>query len=127
MKVPGGKMRKAYRVAYEVFVGPIPRGKFVRHTCDNPACINPAHLLPGTHADNMRDMAERGRAAKGTNNHFGRVKYQGADSARSRLTAKQVREIRAASLPLAEIAAKHGVSVGCVSHVRARRSWRHVK
>lgn len=39
-------------------------GKVVRHTCDNPRCINPAHLLIGTRADNNRDRADRGRSAK---------------------------------------------------------------
>jgi hypothetical protein len=39
-------------------------GRVVRHTCDNPRCINPLHLLIGTRADNNRDRAERGRSAK---------------------------------------------------------------
>jgi hypothetical protein len=36
-------------------------GKVVRHTCDNPVCLNPEHLVPGEVVDNIRDMDERGR------------------------------------------------------------------
>lgn len=50
----------AHRVSYEHFIGPIPAGAIIRHFCDNPLCINPTHLEPGTQADNMRDLQERG-------------------------------------------------------------------
>lgn len=51
----------AHRFSWEQLNGPVPDGMIVRHTCDNPGCVNPDHLELGTHADNMADMAQRGR------------------------------------------------------------------
>lgn len=46
-------------------------GEVIRHTCDNPPCVNPAHLLTGTHKDNYNDCVDRGRIAKAfTANHY---------------------------------------------------------
>lgn len=44
----------AHRVAYRLAVGPIPDGLFVDHICRNKLCVNPAHLEPVTHVENMR-------------------------------------------------------------------------
>lgn len=59
-----GKTKLAHRVAYRTWYGPIEKGMMLCHTCDNRKCCNPNHLYPGTHEDNMRDMAERGRSAR---------------------------------------------------------------
>jgi hypothetical protein len=56
-----GKMVRAHRLAYELFVGPIPTGLLVLHSCDRPWCVNPEHLRVGTHADNVRDCVDRAR------------------------------------------------------------------
>ena len=57
------------------------KGLVVRHTCDNPRCINPEHLLIGTSADNNKDRSERGRSAK-------------VVPSRQKLTSKEVSEIK---------------------------------
>lgn len=51
---------QAHRAMYELYVGPVPEGQWLRHDCDNPLCCNPHHLRPGTAADNMRDQFEHG-------------------------------------------------------------------
>lgn len=58
-----GKPMGYHRVVFFEANGYWP--EVVRHTCDNPRCINPAHLIAGTHADNSRDMVERGRSISG--------------------------------------------------------------
>lgn len=61
LRAEGGKIEKAHRVSYMAFVGEIPDGKLVLHSCDMRACINPDHLHIGTQSDNMREMWQRGR------------------------------------------------------------------
>jgi hypothetical protein len=59
----------AHRVAYEHFVGPIPAGKLIRHSCDTPRCCNPAHLSIGDESLNALDSVKRNRHAQARKTH----------------------------------------------------------
>lgn len=111
-----GKPRtvQAHRVAYQMLVGPIPDGMVLCHRCDNPPCVNPTHLFVGTIADNMRDMARKGRFSR----------------SQAKLTPELVREIRSRYIPrrvsLTMLAAQYGVSFQLISLVVNRRIWQDV-
>mgnify|MGYP000054622316 CR=1 FL=1 len=113
-------MRRANRVGWELVHGKDPGRQHVRHTCDNPACCNPAHWVLGSHADNMRDMQERKRA-----NHPLGEKVGGA-----KLTEQAVREIRARRRngeTLQAIGAAFGVSLQSIHNICTGRTWRHIE
>ena len=52
---------RAHRLIYHLLVGDVPAGMELMHSCDNPLCINPNHLRPGTHSENISDAYRRGR------------------------------------------------------------------
>ena len=108
--------RRAHRFAYERFVGPIPEGAVVCHKCDNPKCVNPAHLFVGISADNVADKVRKGRQATGRN------------VASSVLTDDAVKEIRrlAAYMTQTDIAKMFGVTQANVSEIVRRKTWRHI-
>lgn len=56
-----GKAVRANRLSYEIFVGSIPKGKYVCHDCDVPSCVNPNHLWIGSPRENAMDMIKKGR------------------------------------------------------------------
>jgi len=120
MMRPNSKRKQwsAHRVSHEVFVGPIKKGLFVCHRCDNPACVNPEHLFLGTPADNVHDMVRKGRNRRG--------------SARpeSRLTEAKVRCIRkkaAGGAKGKDLATEFGVAQSVISSVLSGKAWTHVE
>lgn len=118
--------RGAHRVSYELNHGPIPRGLQVRHDCDTPLCVNPAHLRLGTVLDNARDKVERGRIPVGLEPPH----YLGEAHPRAKLTAEAVRDIRAsraAGEKLLDIGRRHGVTKHAVWAVLSGRVWGHVR
>jgi hypothetical protein len=123
----------AHRMAYVLSRGGIPDGMFVCHKCDNPICVNPAHLFLGTCADNLADMAQKGRAAKGDQN--GRRLHpesvpRGEGSASAKLTEQQVIAMRVrfagGGVTKSDLMREYGVSHRQVRNILARRQWAHV-
>lgn len=55
-----GHYANIYHVVYEVLVGPVPAGMNLHHTCENPRCVNPEHLVLMTRADHSRHHRTRG-------------------------------------------------------------------
>jgi hypothetical protein len=108
---------KAHRSAYILRKGLIPCGYVIRHTCDNKICVNPNHLVVGTYSDNAWDASDRGQLHKGE-------KHKNA-----KLRATEVVEMRSLfveGVRKSELARKFGVSFMNVSHIVARRIWRHI-
>ena len=114
-----GRMLRAHRVSFEMAKGPIPAGQLVCHSCDNPLCVNPAHLFLGNHADNSADRQAKGRGR-------GHTTYSGP---RAKLTTDQVRQIRAwaaKGAPHSSIAKHFGVVRQTVTAIVERQTWKHV-
>jgi hypothetical protein len=101
----------AHRLAWALHNGADPAGKVVMHTCDNPPCINPEHLVLGTQKDNMNDMRRKGRAAK----------REGHGNAK--LTEATVAAIRAATGTQCAIAAEFGTTQSNVSLIKNGQHW----
>lgn len=137
----------AHRLAFTLFVGPIPEGLQVNHICDVKRCVNPAHLYAGTQAQNVRDAVERNRWPIGdksgarrhpesmcwSENHAFRTNPnripRGEKRGQTKLTTEAVIAIRALAaqgIPQAELARQYLVSVQTINNVVHRKKWKHI-
>lgn len=101
----------AHRLSYADAKGPIPPGTVIRHTCDNPACVNPEHLVAGTQKQNMEDAAWRERLAN------------------TRLTTEQVISLLkdyVAGVPRKELCRRYGIKERSLSSYTDGKAWTHL-
>lgn len=117
-----GKRYIAHRWSYEQVHGKIADGLVLRHKCDTSCCVNPDHLEPGTHADNVADTHRRKRNRQ----PFGYAKKN------SLLTVAKVTEIKEALRDgayesVAELGRRYGVTAGCIFEIRDGRNWKQVR
>lgn len=120
LRIPGTRKNVyAHRYSYELYRGPIPKGAQLLHSCDNPRCVNPDHLTPGSAKDNAVDMRDKGRHLFGERNE------------KAKLTEKEVEAIKVlaatSSLSQLDIARTVGVHQTIVSKIVRGERWAHVR
>lgn len=108
----GRKFISGHRFAMEYLKGESAEGLQVRHTCDNMRCVNPDHLLAGTHQDNMDDKVERNRQVKGS------------AVSTAKINEGQAEEIRASTDPVKLIAEKYGLCLSTVYRIKNGQHWK---
>lgn len=112
----------AHHVSWIAENGPVPDELVLRHTCDNTPCVRPIHIIPGSQADNMADMRERGRA-------FTDFARHGEEHHGAKMTTESVRQIvvlRGEGLSLAKIGSVVGLHVTTVHQILKGRLWSEV-
>jgi len=110
--IDGGRAILTHRVSWQLHNGPIPKGLYVCHSCDNPSCVNPAHLFLGTQFDNMRDMSKKERGWH------------------RKLTGEQVKEIhqrwRSEKISKSQLACEYGITNSTLLSLLSGQSWHHL-
>jgi len=103
-----GKIILCHRISYVLANGFLDDKMFVCHSCDNPKCINPAHLFTGTQLDNMRDMARKDRS--------GRAKLKVSDAAVIRDRLKRGDKLKT-------LAVEYGVSIDAIRLIKNNKTF----
>jgi hypothetical protein len=118
----------AHRVAYELGHGHPPGDKYVCHACDNPGCVNPAHLWLGTHSENMADARAKGRSLPPPLVNW-RKRRESKPHHWQALTEADAREIKRRLESGAEtqraIGADYGVTRSAIKEIKYGRTWKH--
>ena len=107
----------AHRASYYAARGDLP-ALDILHACDTPACVNPDHLRPGTHQENMDDRGRRGRSSGGD--------LKGEDCPWSKIGPAQVRAIRSERRPARIAAPEYGISTVQFYRIKRKERWSHV-
>ena len=118
-----GKNHVAHRISYELYKNKIPEGLLIRHSCDNPACVNPDHLELGTHQDNTDDRTKRGR------HKYGITIQKGEKNGRAKLKDADVLEIRQwleFGYTQKVIAELFDVNIPQISRIKTGKTWSHI-
>jgi len=102
----GNTQVRAHRYSCELHGKPLPADMMARHTCNNPCCVNPAHIVPGDHFQNMADRKLAGHYRNGSNHPM------------SKLSDSQVTEVRLATGTYKKIARQFGISASHVGNIR---------
>jgi predicted transcriptional regulator len=118
MAVHGSRMRMAHVVAWELHHGQsLPAGMVVRHTCDNPPCVNPAHLVLDTQAANVADKVAKGRQDAGEKH--GLAKLANEDIV-------EICRLYDTGVSQRRIADQFGISQANVSFIVRGKAWSHL-
>lgn len=116
---------RAHRIAYTIKHGTIPEGKHILHACDNPPCVNPAHLFCGTNYDNVQDKMKKGRWGGST----GQNVNVGEDHGQTKLTNTMVKEIRkvlSGGETLIKTAIKYNTTYAIIHGIKEGLTWKHL-
>ena len=109
-----GKWDRIHRHTYRKYFGEIPKGLVIRHTCDNTSCINPEHLIIGSHQDNMNDRFERKRTTFGCKNFH------------AKLTEEDVLIISSSIKSKKELMVEYNISYATVYNIINKKSWKYL-